>query len=56
MRGTTTIMSTAMTATKMIRNMARSFQWLRGHWPPSAADSWCLPPTYVRNRKLAIYF
>jgi hypothetical protein len=54
MRGTTTIMSTAMTATKMIKNMARSLQWLRGNWPPSAADPWFLSPTYIRNRKLAI--
>jgi hypothetical protein len=56
MRGTTTIMSTAMMMTRPMRNMARSFQWRQGNWPPSAADPWCLPPPYVRNSKLAIFF
>ena len=28
----------------------------RGNWPPSAADPWSLPSTYIRIEKLAIYF
>jgi hypothetical protein len=56
MRGTATIMITATMTTRTIRNMARSFQRPRDNWPPSAADPWCLPSTYIRTRKLAIYF
>ena len=57
MRDTTTIMSAAMMMmTRPMRIMARSFQRRRGTRPPSAADPWCLPPPYVRNLKLAIFF
>jgi hypothetical protein len=56
MRGTTTIMRTAMMTIRTIKNMARSFQRLRGDWPPSAAVPRCLPSTYIRIRKPAIYF